>query len=80
MQFFFSKLPEVSWEHFSKHYAHVHSDMTLAAKSFGAHHVQRYTQVSLPDIQAPFPFPPFALPALFQNQLTGCCSNTKPLR
>lgn len=44
MQFFFSKLPEVSWEHFSKHYAHVHSDMTVAAKSFGAHQVQRYTQ------------------------------------
>lgn len=44
MQFFFSKLPEVSWEHFSKHYAHVHCDMTVAAKSFGAHKVQRYTQ------------------------------------
>jgi ABC-type sulfate transport system permease component len=48
MQFFFSKLPEVSWEHFSKHYAHVHSDLTVAAKSFGAHRVQRYTQVSKP--------------------------------
>lgn len=48
MQFFFSKLPEVSWEHFSKHYAHIHSDLTVAAKSFGVHHVQRYTQVRRP--------------------------------
>lgn len=46
MQFFFSKLPDVSWEHFSKHYAHIHSDLTVAAKPFGLHQVQRYTQVS----------------------------------
>jgi hypothetical protein len=46
MQFYFNKLPDVSWEHFSKHYAHIHSDLTVAAKPFGLHQVQRYTQVS----------------------------------
>ena len=45
MSFFFSKLPEVSFEHFSKHYGHIHSDLTVAAQGFGAFDVQRYTQV-----------------------------------
>jgi hypothetical protein len=45
MMFFFWKDPEVSWEHFSNHYAHVHSDLTVAAQSFGAFDVKRYTQV-----------------------------------
>ncbi|KAH8175633.1 ethD domain-containing protein [Sarocladium implicatum] len=45
MMFFFSKDPNVSYEHFSKHYAHIHSDLTVAASSFGAFNVQRYTQV-----------------------------------
>lgn len=44
--FFFWKAPEVSWEHFSQHYAHVHSDLTVAAQSFGAFDVKRYTQVT----------------------------------
>ncbi|KAG9258703.1 EthD domain-containing protein [Emericellopsis atlantica] len=44
IQFFFSKLGDVSWEHFSKHYAHVHADMTVAAEAFGAFNVRRYTQ------------------------------------
>ena len=47
MMFFFWKAPEVSFEHFSKHYAHIHSDLTVGAKSFGAFNVQRYTQVSI---------------------------------
>lgn len=47
LEFFFYKLPDVSSEHFHKHYAHIHSDITVAARSFGAHKVQRYTQVSI---------------------------------
>ncbi|VUC33175.1 unnamed protein product [Clonostachys rosea] len=45
LEFFFYKLPDVSSEHFHKHYAHIHSDITVAARSFGAHKVQRYTQL-----------------------------------
>jgi hypothetical protein len=46
ISFFFSKLPDVSDEHFHKHYAHVHADLTVAAKIFGVYQIQRYTQAS----------------------------------
>ncbi|CAI6094028.1 unnamed protein product [Clonostachys chloroleuca] len=53
LEFFFYKLPDVSSEHFHKHYAHIHSDITVAARSFGAHKVQRYTQLhQTPEMKA----------------------------
>lgn len=41
---FFRKRPDVSHEHFHKHYAHVHADIVTAAKAFGALKVLRYSQ------------------------------------
>ncbi|KAF2492443.1 hypothetical protein BU16DRAFT_515406 [Lophium mytilinum] len=44
LSFFFSKLPHVSYEHFHKHYAHVHADLTVASKDFNVCKIQRYVQ------------------------------------
>lgn len=41
---FFRKRPDVSHEHFHKHYAHVHADIVTAAEAFGALKVLRYSQ------------------------------------
>ncbi|KAF2840343.1 hypothetical protein M501DRAFT_931893 [Patellaria atrata CBS 101060] len=44
LSFFFNKLPDVSYEHFYKHYGHVHADLTVGTKAFGQFNIQRYTQ------------------------------------
>ncbi|KAH7157912.1 EthD domain-containing protein [Dactylonectria estremocensis] len=41
---YFKKKDGVSYEHFAKHWAHVHADLTLASKNFGLFKVQRYSQ------------------------------------
>lgn len=41
----FWKDPKVSWEHFSQPYAHVHSDLTVAAQNLGVSDVKLYTHV-----------------------------------
>lgn len=42
---YFNKLPNVSYEHFYKHWASVHADLTVSSKPFAKHKIQRYTQV-----------------------------------
>lgn len=42
---FFKKLPNVSDEHFFKHWATVHADLTVASKGFNVYKIERYTQV-----------------------------------
>lgn len=42
---YFNKLPNVSYEHFYKHWATVHADLTVSSKPFAKHKVLRYTQV-----------------------------------
>jgi hypothetical protein len=44
VSFFFKKLPHVTYDHFFTHYGHVHSDLTVSARSFGLYKIQRYTQ------------------------------------
>ena len=34
----------MSYEHFYKHWASVHADLTVAAKSFSVHKIKRYVQ------------------------------------
>lgn len=46
LSFYFSKLPNVSYEHFHRHWETVHADLTLAAKDFKDCHIGRYNQVS----------------------------------
>lgn len=48
--FYFSKLPEVSYEQFYGHWSTVHADLTVAAELFSAVKIQRYTQVRSPAI------------------------------
>ncbi|KAM5347000.1 hypothetical protein ACJ41O_010005 [Fusarium nematophilum] len=43
--FYFKKRKDVSHEHFFKHWAQVHADLTLASRNFGLFQVQRYVQV-----------------------------------
>ncbi|KPM34266.1 hypothetical protein AK830_g12309 [Neonectria ditissima] len=50
---YFKKKKGVSYEHFSKHWAQVHADLTVASKNFGLFRVQRYTQHhQLPEMKA----------------------------
>ena len=42
--FYFKKRADISHDEFFKHWSHVHSDLTLAAKDFGQCQCQRYTQ------------------------------------
>jgi len=52
LSFFFSKLPEVSYEYFHKHWASVHADLTLGVKSFKDCKIQRYVQYhQTPDLK-----------------------------
>ncbi|CAM1502224.1 Fc.00g042080.m01.CDS01 [Cosmosporella sp. VM-42] len=44
VSFYFKKRKDVSHEHFFKHWAHVHADLTLASRNFGQFKCQRYTQ------------------------------------
>ncbi|KAK3048038.1 hypothetical protein LTR09_010553 [Extremus antarcticus] len=44
LSFWFSKLPEVSYEQFHRHWETVHADLTIATKDFGVCKVQRYVQ------------------------------------
>ena len=46
LSFFFSKLPNVSYEQFHRHWETVHADVTVASKAFKECHVGRYVQVS----------------------------------
>jgi hypothetical protein len=46
ISFFFSKLPEVSDEHFHRHWETVHADLTVSSAAFKANKVLRYVQVS----------------------------------
>lgn len=41
---FFRKRPDVSYDHFYKHWATVHADLTAASQAFRAHNILRYTQ------------------------------------
>ncbi|CAK7204330.1 hypothetical protein SEUCBS139899_007085 [Sporothrix eucalyptigena] len=41
---FFRKRPDVSYEHFYKHWATVHADLTAASNEFRARNILRYTQ------------------------------------
>ncbi|TPX08254.1 uncharacterized protein E0L32_001850 [Thyridium curvatum] len=41
---YFKKLPNVSWEHFSKHWATVHADITVSSETFKEHGCLRYVQ------------------------------------
>ena len=45
LSFYFNKLPEVSYEHFHKHWETVHADLVLATKAWKNFHIGRYTQV-----------------------------------
>jgi hypothetical protein len=50
LSFFFSKLPDVSYEQFHRHWETVHADLTVASKAFKKVHIRRYNQVrSLPN-------------------------------
>jgi hypothetical protein len=42
MTFFFSKLPNVSYEEFHKHWETVHADLTVGSNAFWNCKVQRY--------------------------------------
>lgn len=44
LSFYFSKLPNVSYEQFHRHWETVHADLTVAAKDFKACKLQRYVQ------------------------------------
>ncbi|KAF1990402.1 hypothetical protein K402DRAFT_325203 [Aulographum hederae CBS 113979] len=44
LQFFFSKLPDVSYEQFHRHWETVHADLTVATNAFKEQKVQRYVQ------------------------------------
>ncbi|OAA63519.1 Dimeric alpha-beta barrel [Niveomyces insectorum RCEF 264] len=51
--FFFRKLPDVSYEHFEKHWSTVHADLTVAGKPFSEYNCIRYVQQSMPpDVRA----------------------------
>lgn len=45
LTFYFSKLPNVSYEQFYGHWSTVHADLTVAARGFSAVKIQRYVQV-----------------------------------
>jgi len=45
LTFYFSKLPDVSYEQFYGHWSTVHADLTVAAKNFAALKIQRYVQI-----------------------------------
>lgn len=45
LSFFFSKLPNVSYEQFHRHWETVHADLTVASKAFKDCHIGRYVQV-----------------------------------
>lgn len=45
LSFYFSKLPDVSDEHFHRHWETVHADLTVAAQGFKVCKIQRYVQV-----------------------------------
>jgi hypothetical protein len=45
LSFFFSKLPDVSYEHFHRHWQSIHSDLTIGTKAFKSNKIQRYVQV-----------------------------------
>jgi hypothetical protein len=47
LSFFFKKLPDVSEEHFYRHWQSIHSDLTVGTKSFHANKLQRYVQVNI---------------------------------
>jgi len=52
LSFFFSKLPEISYEQFHRHWETVHADLTVATKSFADNKIQRYVQVhALPELK-----------------------------
>jgi len=52
LSFFFSKLPEVSFDQFHRHWETVHADLTVATKSFADNKIQRYVQVrALPELK-----------------------------
>ncbi|RVX71587.1 hypothetical protein B0A52_03771 [Exophiala mesophila] len=44
LSFYFSKLPEVSYEQFHRHWETVHADLTVASKPFKDFHIGRYCQ------------------------------------
>jgi hypothetical protein len=48
LSFFFSKLPEVSYEQFHRHWETVHADLTVAAQCFKTCKIQRYVQFHQP--------------------------------
>jgi hypothetical protein len=45
LSFFFNKSPDVSYEHFHKHWQSVHSDLTIGTKAFKTNQIQRYVQL-----------------------------------
>ncbi|RDW61577.1 hypothetical protein BP5796_11469 [Coleophoma crateriformis] len=46
LSFFFNKLPEVSHEHFYRHWQTVHADLTVATKDFAICNLKRYVQLA----------------------------------
>ncbi|RDW77736.1 hypothetical protein BP6252_05789 [Coleophoma cylindrospora] len=46
LSFFFNKLPEVSHEHFYRHWQTVHADLTVATKDFAICNLKRYVQIA----------------------------------
>ncbi|PGH14368.1 hypothetical protein AJ80_05958 [Polytolypa hystricis UAMH7299] len=42
---FFKKLPNISYDHFYKHWGMVHADLSVASKGFHVYKIERYTQV-----------------------------------
>ncbi|KAF2404504.1 hypothetical protein EJ06DRAFT_526587 [Trichodelitschia bisporula] len=44
LSFFFNKLPNVSYEHFHRHWETVHADLAISAREFGLCGLKRYSQ------------------------------------
>ncbi len=43
--YYFRKRPDVSFEHFDKHWGSVHADLTIASEQFAKYNCIRYVQV-----------------------------------